>query len=50
MMIQVTEKPQSGKRERVCLVCGDPFVGWNMYACKPCERIHNYTIVEVWNA
>jgi hypothetical protein len=44
MIIILTDKPTTGRMDRVCHVCGDTYNGWNFVACRECEAAHNYTV------
>lgn len=46
--LTATVKPQSGKRERACMACGQGYLGWHMYLCRDCEASRDYVIVEAW--
>lgn len=37
-IITITEKPEQGRKQRVCHVCGEPYEGWNFVQCPDCER------------
>lgn len=49
MTIVIVEKPQSGRIDRICKICGDSYFGWNFVACKNCEQSHNYTVEYRWH-
>jgi hypothetical protein len=44
MIITITEKPTTGRMDRVCHKCGDTYNGWNFAVCKSCERAGGYTV------
>lgn len=46
MIIIITEKPEQGKVNRVCRICGEPYIGWNYVQCGKHPR--NYTVSETW--
>lgn len=47
--IIVNAKPTSGKRDRICRICGYEYNGWNMYVCHSCERVGGYIVEERWH-
>lgn len=48
MKIEIVEKPQMGKRQRLCKACAEPYYGWNMYICAECENAGGIEIQELW--
>ena len=48
MIITLTTRPEQGKRQRTCHVCGDPYEGWNFVACIPCEIRGGYVVNRLW--
>lgn len=48
MLIRLTEKPTTGRIDRICKVCGDNYNGWNFVVCRECEIDANYTVSHEW--
>lgn len=45
-VIIINDKPDTGKRQRSCNVCGGPYEGTNFVHCG-CA-VKPYTVVEAW--
>ncbi len=50
MIIIIDQKPEIGKRERVCRICGETYFGGNFVCCLDCEatRRRFYEVAHVW--
>lgn len=35
-VIKLVRKPETGKFDRLCMVCDSPYYGWNLFRCPDC--------------
>jgi len=45
----LTTRPEKGKIQRTCMICHEPYEGWNFVACGPCEIRGDYIVTHLWN-
>jgi hypothetical protein len=45
----LTTRPDGGKIQRTCMICHEPYEGWNFVVCHSCELEKQYIVTHLWN-